>query len=295
MQPKPSNPAGIAALISTILMLCMCSATLGWITDCNPDERMTFWEDLFDNGKLDQLHTCAQVPISALPAGCATMEWLSPYVSPFSGPFDLSVTPLPEAASYEFVVTYPDGTQVVYQSSSPDVTVMTDDLPPGIYSVKVNVLDAAGNIICFTSGNFSRPIPSYKQSCTLAFIAPAGNSMLPASGPVEFSWTSQPDASSYILDFTLPNGNHGALDPTTDTFKTVFMEAFTPGGSYIVTVMALDANAQTICQDTMTFTKPEAWTPTKNAPKPPDEPQSDSPLIPILPFPPVFEPTEPPR
>lgn len=295
MQPKSSYPAGIAALISTIFIMCMCSATLGWIEACNGDERVTFWEDLFDNGKLDQLHSCAEVPVSALPAGCATMDWISPYISPFTGPFDLSVTPLPEAASYEFVVTYPDGTQVVLTSPTPNTTIITDDLPPGVYSVEVRALDSAGNLLCYTQGSFSRPIPSYVQSCTLAFIAPAENSILPASGPIEFSWMEQPDASSYLLDFTLPNGNHGAMDPTTDTFKKVFMEAFPPGGNYVATITALDAEANSICQDTLTFSKTEAWVPTKRAPNPSDDPQPDTPLLPVLPDPPVFIPTDPAR
>lgn len=127
---------------------------------------------------------------------------------------------------------------------------------------------------------------------------PAGYSgELPEVGEVPFDWTDHPDAASYNVKVTDPNG--AVIDYESDSSKkSLFMENYKDAGIYYVEVSALDKNGLILCNIDLTFTKdqvinvdqpdnPQA-NPTIVAPPEEDNPPQFH--IPIL----IIVPTDPP-
>ncbi|MBN1304685.1 MAG: FecR domain-containing protein [Anaerolineales bacterium] len=99
---------------------------------------------------------------------------------------------------------------------------------------------------------------------------PGHNASLLNNGTTDFKWTGIPEAASYKITFTFPDGSRLSLI-TTETSETRYMEAFAASGSYSWTVTALDENGAEICTAApITFSKP-APDPKKDKPDP--EPQ----------------------
>jgi len=261
-------------LMLPVILACSCSAEdlSKGPHACTQQETDLFLQDLEDNGQIDYSHECTgpklptptpglYIPVSDSKQPPCSMEWLSAADAPSYGPYSLDVSPQTGAMSYEFVITYPDGTQTSIISGSSKAILIMDDMPTGAYSVEIHALAFMSDEVCSIKAGFTKPGPGFalnaSPECAMKFISPADGSELTIEGPVDFVWTQQPGAVSYLLDFVLPNGNHGMADPTTNLSKTMYMEAFQPGGTYTVFVKALNMDANMICQVSLSFTKPE--------------------------------------
>jgi hypothetical protein len=84
---------------------------------------------------------------------------------------------------------------------------------------------------------------------------PAGYSgELPQVGEVPFDWTDHPDAASYDVIVTQPDGT--PVDYKSDTSsQKLYMENFKDSGLYYVEVAALGSSGEKLCSITLTFSK----------------------------------------
>ena len=78
---------------------------------------------------------------------------------------------------------------------------------------------------------------------------------LPASGAVNFEWTSVQGATHYIFYVNLPNQGGNDLYDLNGISKVLYMENYTVVGSYQAVVQARDSNADILCTAQLDFTK----------------------------------------
>ena len=70
------------------------------------------------------------------------------------------------------------------------------------------------------------PVTPATPACTMHFTSPKSGAVLAASGPVDFSWTSVPKASYYILSLSVPNAADNVNWNVNGTSRTLYMESF---------------------------------------------------------------------
>jgi hypothetical protein len=101
----------------------------------------------------------------------------------------------------------------------------------------------------------SPPIPSETPTCSMHFTSPNSGAALAGNGPVDFSWTSVPNASYYIFTVNLPGNGGQSSWNMTSTSRTLYMENFTTSGSYSAHVQARDTSADILCEANLNFSK----------------------------------------
>ena len=99
------------------------------------------------------------------------------------------------------------------------------------------------------------PIPTETPTCHMHFTSPDSGAALAGNGPVDFAWTSVPNASYYIFTVNLPGNGGQASWNMTSTSRTLYMEAFSTDGSYSAHVQARDTSADILCEANLNFSK----------------------------------------
>lgn len=100
---------------------------------------------------------------------------------------------------------------------------------------------------------------------------PSDGSVLGKIGQVQFNWTEQPGAQTYILTFLNADGSRARVE-TSSNSASLFIEVLPAGGEYTWFVTALGADGTEICSSaSITFSKPKA-DPTQK-PTPEDKPE----------------------
>jgi hypothetical protein len=217
--------------------------------------------------------TASALPDSIPPASATPVTSCFQLTSPATGselPADglltFDWTDQPGAYKYIITITKPNGaekSQIVWSSS---FQIDAADLPlGGGYRWKVTAYDSNIQPIC-SSGPWAftkaeSPTPEPPTGC-FQLTSPASGNALPASGPVTFSWTEQPDRYKYILTFIKPDGDEVNLISWTNNY-TKDMALLSGGGTYQWKVTAYDSDINPICTaGPWTFTKPESPAPT---------------------------------
>ena len=126
------------------------------------------------------------------------------------------------------------------------------------------------------------PTPDLSM-CQLNFTNPAADAALSAYGPVEFAWTltaapwitNKLPFDVFSLVVAYPGGNPLVHYETAAEHKTLYMENFQTGGTYTVTVSALDQQDNVLCWDQLKFSKDDYVPVIQLTPQPlPQPPQS---------------------
>ena len=99
--------------------------------------------------------------------------------------------------------------------------------------------------------------PTATALACVDLLNPSSGSDLPPVGKVEFTWEPLPDAASYLLTFTYPDGFTTSF-ATKENYVRRYMETMAAGGNYKWEVAALDRDKKEICKTAMaSFNKPE--------------------------------------
>jgi hypothetical protein len=109
---------------------------------------------------------------------------------------------------------------------------------------------------------------------------PTDGSVLGKIGQVQFNWTEQPGAQTYILTFLNADGSRARVE-TTSNSASLFIEVLPAGGEYTWFVTALGADGTEICSSaSITFSKPKADPTQKPTPEDKPEPPTEAPTEP---------------
>jgi hypothetical protein len=101
------------------------------------------------------------------------------------------------------------------------------------------------------------PTPTATEIPCFTLITPEDGAEFGAMGLIVFEWTEQFGASQYQIEITLPSGNVESK-VIEDTSYQRWLESLPPGGEYSWNVIAMDENAETICNAGPNFfTKPQ--------------------------------------
>lgn len=105
-------------------------------------------------------------------------------------------------------------------------------------------------------GNPALPQGSVTPACPLSLMSPASADQIPETGALKVEWSGVPQAASYALK-VIPPPSFSApwLFPAQGTSRTIYMENFTAGGDYKLSVEALNPSGAVLCQTELKFTR----------------------------------------